>query len=120
MTDVKFPDRVRKLDRVLRQSVLDDDQLNTYEFYRLDHPGWNGSGDSPTGKTILEPQVSERKFHLSICGFQNLSAQILQSVHDEGTSGRLLENSCERGLETGPNVKHKVRGKIANAIGRWL
>ena len=41
MTDVKFPDRVRKprpSAHVLRQiRLLDDDQLNTYEFYRLDH-----------------------------------------------------------------------------------
>jgi hypothetical protein len=72
VADVKFPDRVKKPCSSAR--ILDDDQLNTYEFYRLDHAGRNGSGDSPTGTPILEPHFSERKFHLSICGFQNLSA----------------------------------------------
>ena len=36
VADVKFPDRVRKPRPSARK--FDDDQIHTYEFYRLEHP----------------------------------------------------------------------------------
>ena len=118
VADVKFPDRVRKPRQsahILRQSarLLDDDQLNTYEFYRLDHADGMAveihqlekpylSHKSPNESSTYQFVVSKLFLHRSYSQFMTKE----QAVD-------YWKTLVSGGWSRGPNVKHKVRGKIA-------
>ena len=118
VADVKFPDRVRKPRQsahILRQSarLLDGDQLNTYEFYRLDHPDGMAveihqlekpylSHKSPNESSTYEFVVSKLFLHKSYSQFMTKE----QAVD-------YWKTLVSKGWKRGENVKHKVRGKIA-------
>ena len=118
VADVKFPDRVRKPRRsahVLRQSarLLDDDQLNTYEFYRLDH----ADGMAVEIHQLEKPYLSHRSPHQSST-YQFVVSKIF--LHRSYSQFMTKEQAVDYwktlvsgGWKRGPNVKHKVRGKIA-------
>jgi len=118
VADVKFPDRVRKPRRsahVLRQSarLLDDDQLNTYEFYRLNHE----EGMAVEIHQLEKPYLSHRSPHQSST-YQFVVSKIF--LHRSYSQFMTKEQAVDYwktlvsgGWSRGPNVKHKVRGKIA-------
>jgi len=115
VADVKFPDRVRKPRPSARK--LDDDQLNTYEFYRLDHAEGMAveihqlekpykpylSGDFGCDETTPYQFVVSKLFlHRSYSQFMTKE----QAVD-------YWKTLVSGGWKRGENVKHKVRGKIA-------
>ena len=118
VADVKFPDRVRKPRQsahILRQSarLLDDDQLNTYEFYRLNHEDGMAveihqlekpylSHKSPNESSTYQFVVSKLFLHRSYSQFMTKE----QAVD-------YWKTLVSGGWKRGPNVKYKVRGKIA-------
>ena len=118
VADVKFPDRVRKPRQsahILRQSarLLDDDQLNTYEFYRLDH----ADGMAVEIHQLEKPYLSHRSPHQSST-YQFVVSKIF--LHRSYSQFMTKEQAVDYwktlvsgGWKRGPNVKHKVRGKIA-------
>ena len=118
VADVKFPDRVRKPRQsahILRQSarLLDDDQLNTYEFYRLDHE----DGMAVEIHQLEKPYLSHRSPHQSST-YQFVVSKIF--LHRSYSQFMTKEQAVDYwktlvsgGWSRGPNVKHKVRGKIA-------
>ena len=118
VADVKFPDRVRKPRQsahVLRQSarLLDDDQLNTYEFYRLDHP----EGMAVEIHQLEKPYLSHRSPNESST-YQFVVSKLF--LHRSYSQFMTKEQAVDYwktlvsgGWSRGPNVKHKVRGKIA-------
>ena len=118
VADVKFPDRVRKPRQsahILRQSarLLDDDQLNTYEFYRLDH----ADGMAVEIHQLEKPYLSHRSPHQSST-YQFVVSKIF--LHRSYSQFMTKEQAVDYwktlvsgGWSRGPNVKHKVRGKIA-------
>ena len=118
VADVKFPDRVRKPRRsahVLRQSarLLDDDQLNTYEFYRLDH----ADGMAVEIHQLEQPYLSHRSPNESST-YQFVVSKLF--LHRSYSQFMTKEQAVDYwktlvsgGWKRGPNVKHKVRGKIA-------
>ena len=115
---VKFPDRVRKPRKsahILRQSarLLDDDQLNTYEFYRLDH----ADGMAVEIHQLDKPYLSHRSPHQSST-YQFVVSKLF--LHRSYSQFMTKEQAVDYwktlvsgGWKRGPNVKHKVRGKIA-------
>ena len=118
VADVKFPDRVRKPRKsahILRQSarLLDDDQLNTYEFYRLNHE----DGMAVEIHQLEKPYLSHRSPHQSST-YQFVVSKIF--LHRSYSQFMTKEQAVDYwktlvsgGWSRGPNVKHKVRGKIA-------
>ena len=111
VADVKFPDRVRKPRPSARK--FDDDQLNTYEFYRLDHEDGMAveihqlekpylSHRSPNESSTYQFVVSKLFLHRSYSQFMTKE----QAVD-------YWKTLVSGGWKRGPNVKHKVRGKIA-------
>ena len=118
VADVKFPDRVRKPRKsahILRQSarLLDDDQLNTYEFYRLDH----ADGMAVEIHQLEKPYLSHRSPHQSST-YQFVVSKLF--LHRSYSQFMTKEQAVDYwktlvsgGWKRGPNVKHKVRGKIA-------
>ena len=118
VADVKFPDRVRKPRKsahILRQSarLLDDDQLNTYEFYRLNHE----DGMAVEIHQLEKPYLSHRSPHQSST-YQFVVSKIF--LHRSYSQFMTKEQAVDYwktlvsgGWKRGPNVKHKVRGKIA-------
>ena len=118
VADVKFPDRVRKPRQsahILRQSarLLDDDQLNTYEFYRLDH----ADGMAVEIHQLEKPYLSHRSPHQSST-YQFVVSKLF--LHRSYSQFMTKEQAVDYwktlvsgGWSRGPNVKHKVRGKIA-------
>ena len=118
VADVKFPDRVRKPRQsahILRQSarLLDDDQLNTYEFYRLDH----ADGMAVEIHQLEKPYLSHRSPHQSST-YQFVVSKLF--LHRSYSQFMTKEQAVDYwktlvsgGWKRGPNVKHKVRGKIA-------
>ena len=118
VADVKFPDRVRKPRKsahILRQSarLLDDDQLNTYEFYRLDHE----DGMAVEIHQLEKPYLSHRSPHQSST-YQFVVSKLF--LHRSYSQFMTKEQAVDYwktlvsgGWKRGPNVKHKVRGKIA-------
>ena len=118
VADVKFPDRVRKPRQsahVLRQSarLLDDDQLNTYEFYRLNHE----DGMAVEIHQLEKPYLSHRSPHQSST-YQFVVSKLF--LHRSYSQFMTKEQAVDYwktlvsgGWKRGPNVKHKVRGKIA-------
>ena len=111
VANVKFPDRVRKPRPSARK--FDDDQLNTYEFYRLDHEDGMAveihqlekpylSHRSPNESSTYQFVVSKLFLHRSYSQFMTKE----QAVD-------YWKTLVSGGWKRGPNVKHKVRGKIA-------
>jgi len=111
VADVKFPDRVRKPRPSARK--FDDDQLNTYEFYRLEHPDGMAveihqldkpylSHKSPNESSTYQFVVSKLFLHKSYSQFM---------THEQAVD--YWKTLVSGGWKRGENVKHKVRGKIA-------
>ena len=111
VADVKFPDRVRKPRPSARK--FDDDQINTYEFYRLEHPEGMAveihqlekpylSHKSPNESSTYQFVVSKLFLHRSYTQFM---------THEQAVD--YWKTLVSGGWRRGPNVKHKVRGKIA-------
>ena len=111
VADVKFPDRVRKPRSSAR--ILDDDQINTYEFYRLNHE----DGMAVEIHQLEQPYLSHRSPNESST-YQFVVSKIF--LHRAYTQFMTHEQAVDYwktlvsgGWKRGPNVKHKVRGKIA-------
>lgn len=111
VANVKFPDRVRKPRPSARK--FDDDQINTYEFYRLEHADGMAveihqlekpylSHKSPNESSTYQFVVSKLFLHRSYSQFMTKE----QAVD-------YWKTLVSGGWKRGPNVKHKVRGKIA-------
>ena len=111
VADVKFPDRVRKPRPSARK--FDDDQINTYEFYRLEHADGMAveihqlekpylSHKSPNESSTYQFVVSKLFLHRSYTQFM---------THEQAVD--YWKTLVSGGWKRGPNVKHKVRGKIA-------
>ena len=111
MAYTKFPDKVRKPRPSARK--FDDDQLNTYEFYRLNHEDGMAveihqlekpylSHRSPNESSTYQFVVSKLFLHRSYSQFMTKE----QAVD-------CWKTRVSGGWKRGPNVKHKVRGKIA-------
>ena len=118
VADVKFPDRVRKPRQsahILRQSarLLDDDQLNTYEFYRLDHE----DGMAVEIHQLEKPYLSHRSPNESSTYQFVVSKLFLHRAYSQFMTKEQAvdywKTLVSGGWKRGPNVKHKVRGKIA-------
>ena len=120
VADVKFPDRVRKPRRsshpaILRQSarLLDDDQLNTYEFYRLNHE----DGMAVEIHQLEKPYLSHRSPNESSTYQFVVSKMFLHRAYSQFMTKEQAvdywKTLVSGGWKRGPNVKHKVRGKIA-------
>ena len=108
---IKFPDRVRKPRPSARK--FDDDQINTYEFYRLEHPEGMAveihqlekpylSHKSPNESSTYQFVVSKIFLHRAYTQFM---------THEQAVD--YWKTLVSGGWSRGPNVKHKVRGKIA-------
>ena len=111
VADVKFPDRVRKPRPSARK--FDDDQINTYEFYRLNHE----DGMAVEIHQLEQPYLSHRSPNESST-YQFVVSKIF--LHRAYTQFMTHEQAVDYwktlvsgGWKRGPNVKHKVRGKIA-------
>ena len=111
VADVKFPDRVRKPRPSARK--FDDDQINTYEFYRLEHADGMAveihqlekpylSHKSPNESSTYQFVVSKIFLHRAYSQFM---------THEQAVD--YWKTLVRGGWRRGPNVKHKVRGKIA-------
>ena len=111
VADVKFPDRVRKPRPSARK--FDDDQINTYEFYRLNHEDGMAveihqlekpylSHKSPNESSTYQFVVSKLFLHRSYTQFM---------THEQAVD--YWKTLVSGGWKRGENVKHKVRGKIA-------
>ena len=108
---IKFPDRVRKPRPSARK--FDDDQINTYEFYRLEHADGMAveihqlekpylSHKSPNESSTYQFVVSKIFLHRAYTQFM---------THEQAVD--YWKTLVSGGWSRGPNVKHKVRGKIA-------
>ena len=111
VADVKFPDRVRKPRPSARK--FDDDQINTYEFYRLEH----ADGMAVEIHQLEKPYLSHKSPNESST-YQFVVSKIF--LHKAYTQFMTKEQAVDYwktlvsgGGRRGPNVKHKVRGKIA-------
>jgi len=111
VADVKFPDRVRKSRPSAR--ILDDDQIKTYEFYRLNHEDGMAveihqlehpylSHTSPNESSTYQFVVSKIFLHRAYTQFM---------THEQAVD--YWKTLVSGGWKRGENVKHKVRGKIA-------
>lgn len=111
VADVKFPDRVRKPRPSARK--FDDDQINTYEFYRLEHADGMAveihqlekpylSHKSPNESSTYQFVVSKIFLHRAYTQFM---------THEQAVD--YWKTLVSGGWKRGENVKHKVRGKIA-------
>ena len=111
VANVKFPDRVRKPRPSARK--FDDDQINTYEFYRLEHADGMAveihqlekpylSHKSPNESSTYQFVVSKIFLHRAYSQFM---------THEQAVD--YWKTLVSGGWKRGPNVKHKVRGKIA-------
>ena len=108
---IKFPDRVRKPRPSARK--FDDDQINTYEFYRLEHADGMAveihqlekpylSHKSPNESSTYQFVVSKIFLHRAYTQFM---------THEQAVD--YWKTLVSGGWKRGENVKHKVRGKIA-------
>ena len=118
VADVKFPDRVRKPRQsahILRQSarLLDDDQLNTYEFYRLNHE----EGMAVEIHQLEKPYLSHKSPNESSTYQFVVSKLFLHRAYSQFMTKEQAvdywKTLVSGGWKRGENVKHKVRGKIA-------
>ena len=108
---IKFPDRVRKPRPSARK--FDDDQINTYEFYRLEH----ADGMAVEIHQLEKPYLSHKSPNESST-YQFVVSKIF--LHKAYTQFMTKEQAVDYwktlvsgGWKRGENVKHKVRGKIA-------
>ena len=108
---IKFPDRVRKPRPSARK--FDDDQINTYEFYRLEH----ADGMAVEIHQLEKPYLSHKSPNESST-YQFVVSKIF--LHRAYTQFMTHEQAVDYwkilvsgGWKRGENVKHKVRGKIA-------
>ena len=112
VADVKFSDQVRKRNHPSAR-ILDDDQIKTYEFYRLNHEDGMAveihqlehpylSHTSPNESSTYQFVVSKLFLHRSYTQFM---------THEQAVD--YWKTLVSGGWSRGPNVKHKVRGKIA-------
>ena len=111
VANVKFPDRVRKPRPSARK--FDDDQINTYEFYRLNHE----DGMAVEIHQLEQPYLSHRSPNESST-YQFVVSKIF--LHRSYSQFMTKEQAVDYwktlvsgGWSRGPNVKYKVRGKIA-------
>ena len=111
VANVKFPARVRKPRPSARK--FDDDQINTYEFYRLEHADGMAveihqlekpylSHKSPNESSTYQFVVSKIFLHRAYTQFM---------THEQAVD--YWKTLVSGGWKRGENVKHKVRGKIA-------
>tara|TARA_R100000081_G_C4699959_1_gene107101 strand:- start:111 stop:614 length:504 start_codon:yes stop_codon:yes gene_type:complete len=111
VADVKFPDRVRKPRPSARK--FDDDQLNTYEFYRLNHE----DGMAVEIHQLEKPYLSHRSPNESSTYQFVVSKMFLHRAYSQFMTKEQAvdywKTLVSGGWKRGPNVKHKVRGKIA-------
>ena len=111
VADVKFPDRVRKPRPSARK--FDDDQINTYEFYRLNHE----DGMAVEIHQLEKPYLSHRSPHQSSTYQFVVSKLFLHRSYSQFMTHEQAvdywKTLVSGGWKRGPNVKHKVRGKIA-------
>ena len=111
VADVKFPDRVRKPRPSARK--FDDEQIKTYEFYRLDHP----EGMAVEIHQLEKPYLSHRSPNESSTYQFVVSKLFLHRAYSQFMTKEQAvdywKTLVSGGWKRGPNVKHKVRGKIA-------
>ena len=111
VADVKFPDRVRK--PRLSARVLDDDEIKTYEFYRLDH----ADGMAVEIHQLEKPYLSHKSPNESSTYQFVVSKMFLHRAYSQFMTKEQAvdywKTLVSGGWKRGPNVKHKVRGKIA-------
>ena len=111
VADVKFPDRVRKPRPSARK--FDDDQINTYEFYRLNHE----EGMAVEIHQLEKPYLSHRSPHQSSTYQFVVSKMFLHRAYSQFMTKEQAvdywKTLVSGGWKRGPNVKYKVRGKIA-------
>ena len=111
VANVKFPDRVRKPRPSARK--FDDDQLNTYEFYRLDHE----DGMAVEIHQLEKPYLSHRSPHQSSTYQFVVSKLFLHRSYSQFMTHEQAvdywKTLVSGGWKRGENVKHFVRGKIA-------
>ena len=111
VADVKFPDRVRKPRPSARK--FDDDQLNTYEFYRLNHE----DGMAVEIHQLEKPYLSHRSPDESSTYQFVVSKMFLHRAYSQFMTKEQAvdywKTLVSGGWKRGPNVKYKVRGKIA-------
>ena len=111
VADVKFPDRVRKPRQSAR--ILDDDQIKTYEFYRLNHE----DGMAVEIHQLEQPYLShtspnESSTYQFVVSKMFLTRSYTQFMtHEQAVD--YWKTLVSGGWKRGENVKHKVRGKIA-------
>ena len=111
VADVKFPDRVRKPRPSARK--FDDDQIKTYEFYRLNHE----DGMAVEIHQLEQPYLSHKspnesstyQFVVSKLFLTRPYSQFM--THEQAVD--YWKTLVSGGWKRGENVKHKVRGKIA-------
>ena len=110
VTDVKFPDRVTKRPSA---RILDDDQIKTYEFYRLDH----ADGMAVEIHQLEKPYLSHRSPNESSTYQFVVSKMFLHRAYSQFMTKEQAvdywKTLVSGGWKRGPNVKYKVRGKIA-------
>ena len=108
---IKFPDRVRKPRPSARK--FDDDQINTYEFYRLNHE----DGMAVEIHQLEQPYLSHRSPNESSTYQFVVSKMFLHRAYSQFMTKEQAvdywKTLVSGGWSRGPNVKHKVRGKIA-------
>ena len=111
VTDIKFPDRVRKPRPSAR--IFDDDQINTYEFYVLNHP----EGMKVEIHQLEQPYLSHRSPNESSTYQFVVSKMFLHRAYSQFMTKEQAvdywKTLVSGGWKRGENVKHKVRGKIA-------
>ena len=108
---IKFPDRVRKPRPSARK--FDDDQINTYEFYVLNHP----EGMKVEIHQLEQPYLSHRSPDESSTYQFVVSKMFLHRAYTQFMTKEQAvdywKTLVSGGWKRGENVKHKVRGKIA-------
>ena len=108
---IKFPDRVRKPRPSAR--IFDDDQINTYEFYVLNHP----EGMKVEIHQLEQPYLSHRSPNESSTYQFVVSKMFLHRAYSQFMTKEQAvdywKTLVSGGWKRGPNVKYKVRGKIA-------
>ena len=107
VADVKFPDRVRKPRPSARK--FDDEQIKTYEFYRLDHP----EGMAVEIHQLEKPYLTHKSpYHGEAYQFVVSKLFLHRSYSQFMTKEQAVDywkTLVSGGWSRGPNVKHKVR-----------
>ena len=113
VTDIKFPDPVKKRKPRPSARIFDDDQINTYEFYVLNHP----EGMKVEIHQLEQPYLSHRSPNESSTYQFVVSKMFLHRAYSQFMTKEQAvdywKTLVSGGWKRGENVKHKVRGKIA-------